>query len=267
MSDAIVRNGGTGLSPQTFEQAQAFAEKLANARGFVPSDLHGKPDAVLACIMTGSEMGIGPMLALRSIHMVKGRPVLSADLMLSQAIRSGIKHQWIEQTGKVATVRLSREGWDPHTHSYTIEEAAKAGLSRKDNWRAYAPAMLRARCISGALRAYCPDVLGAGVYVEGEIEDGADGREPVPAVVHQPDDDIVDADLADPGEPVLDRALALVAKGDLDAARDLWSALSRAERQTVSEAVQAQKNASNQAAAEDAMRDENEADNPAEAAE
>ena len=57
-----------------------------------------------------------------------------------------------------------------------MEDAKRAGLGGKDNWRKYPKAMLRARCISGALRAWAPDAIGAGVYVEGEIE----ASEPAP---------------------------------------------------------------------------------------
>lgn len=73
--------------------------------------------------------------------------------------------------------------------------------------------------------------------------------------------------LSNGAEPAVERALAMVAAGDLDGARALWPALSREERQRVSEAVGASKAADNQHAADDAVRDENEAENPADAAE
>ena len=47
--------------------------------------------------------------------------------------------------------------------------------------------------------------------------------------------------LAVGSDPAVDRALALVAKGELDAARELWPVLSRSERQTVSDAVRVKK--------------------------
>jgi len=165
MTDKIV-----GIAPAGFADAMAMAEQLAKARGFVPRDMVGQPAAIVAAIMTGAEIGIGPMQALRSIHVIEGRPTLSADLMLSLALRAGIRVSWLEKTETVARVRLSREGHGTHEHSYTIGEAKRAGLSGRANWKRYPAAMLRARCISAALRAWCPDVLGAGVYVEGEIE-------------------------------------------------------------------------------------------------
>ena len=43
--------------------------------------------------------------------------------------------------------------------SFTIEEASLAGLVKKDNWRKYTKAMLRARAISALCRVAFADVL------------------------------------------------------------------------------------------------------------
>lgn len=158
-----------GLAARSFDEAKAQASALAQAEGFVPRSALGRPAAVLAALMTGAELGIGPMEALRSIHVIEGKPTLSAEFMLTRAIQAGVKHQWLELSTKVARLKLSRPGWEPLTLSYTIEEAEAAGVTRKDNWRKYPAAMLRARCISAAIRAYCPDVLGAGLYTPEEM--------------------------------------------------------------------------------------------------
>lgn len=171
MSDAIERHGIVAITPGSWSEAQAMATKLADAKGFVPRVMEKDPNAVLAAILTGAELGIGPMQSLRSIHVIEGRPMLSADLMLALAIRGGVKPQWLETTASVARLKLVRAGFEPHEHTFTIAEAKAAGLVGKQNWQRYAPAMLRARCLSAGLRAFCPDVLGAGVYVEGELED------------------------------------------------------------------------------------------------
>lgn len=169
MGDALVRT--IGIAPESWSEATAMANTLAQARDFVPRALAGNKHAVLAAILTGAELGIGPMQALRSIHVIEGKPTLSADLMLALAIRAGVRPQWVASTPTLAHLRLVREGFEPHEHRFTIDEARAAGLLGKDNWRKYPAAMLRARCLSAALRAYCPDVLGAGIYVEGEVEE------------------------------------------------------------------------------------------------
>lgn len=168
---ALAKRGTTvALTARSWEEAWSVAQHLAKARGFVPDHYAGKPEAILAAIAMGSELGLGPMQSLRSIYVVNGRPTLSADLMLALAIRAGVKVQWLEQSAKAARVWLTRDGFEPHEHAFTMAEADAAGLTRKGGpWKQYPAAMLRARCVSSALRAFCPDVLGAGVYVEGEL--------------------------------------------------------------------------------------------------
>lgn len=81
-------------------------------------------------------------------------------------------------------------------------------------------------------------------------------------VIRRPGPDVAGALLdwlTDGAEPAVERALALVAKSDLDGARALWPALSQAERKRVSDAVGAAKAA--------AKTEETEAENPADAAE
>jgi len=177
---AITRNH----TPPNFGEIQTLAVDLAKARGFIPQAYIGNPGAIAACILTGAELGIAPMQSLRGIHVIEGRPTLSADLMLALAIRAGVRAQWLETTPDVARLRLERDGFEAHDHTFSMADATRAGLARRQNWGRYPAAMLRARCLSAALRAWCPDVLGGGVYVEGEIEP----RAPVVKLV-QPDDD------------------------------------------------------------------------------
>lgn len=192
--DKMVRAGAPGMRLRTHEEAWRFAETIARASGFIPGAFVGKPANILCAITTGAELGIGPMQSLRSIHVVDGRPTLSAELMLSLAISAGVRHRWLEQTSEVARLRLTRDGFEPHEHSFTFEEAKKAGLTTKTNWKSYPAAMLRARCLSTALRAFCPDVLGSGVYVEGELDDEPPPREPEPPR----HGDTVDGEIAPP---------------------------------------------------------------------
>lgn len=188
----IVRHEGVKLD---WRAIGSMSKVLSEARGFVPRDMVGQPHAIAAAILTGQELGIGPMQSLRSVHVIDGRPTIGADLMLALAIRAGVRHQWIESTEQVARLRLTREGFEPHEHTFSIREAQAARLTGKGNWQKYPAAMLRARCLSAALRAFCPDVLGSGVYVEGEIDDERGQREPdrLPLSSQDPPVDVMDA--------------------------------------------------------------------------
>lgn len=177
MSAAITRLGGqssalgvSGVRIESMSDVFRLAESLAGAGGFIPKHLAGNPGAIAAAILTGIELGIGPMEAMRSIHIVEGKPTLSADLMLARAIRAGVRVEWEQCDEVAAIVRMERAGLK-HRHSFTKADAERAGLWGKNTWAKYPASMLRARCVSAGLRAFCPDVLGAGVYVEGEIDE------------------------------------------------------------------------------------------------
>lgn len=168
---SIQKVNGNTLAPSSMPEVFKLSEVLANARGFVPSSYLGQPHAIAAAILTGAELGMGPMESLREIHVVNGRPTLSAAAMLARAVRAGVEAQWIESTDTRAVLRLSR-GSTHYEQSWSLEDARRANLLIKSGpWQAYPAAMLRARCISAAVRAYCPDAIGGGgIYLPDEAE-------------------------------------------------------------------------------------------------
>lgn len=145
-----------------------LADALAKARNFVPRAYAGDSNAIAAAILTGIELGIGPMEALRSIHMIEGKPTMSAELMLARALRAGIRCRWLRHDAAAAELEVTRDGVVQRM-SFTMDEAKAAGLAGKGNWSKFPAAMLRARCASAALRAFAPDVLGSGIYTPEEL--------------------------------------------------------------------------------------------------
>lgn len=152
----------------------------------VDGQWRGRPPAeqekiALSVILAGAELGLPPMVSLRHIFLVEGKVGLSAEIMLSLIIQAGVKVTWLAMTAEKATIRLQRPGKDPFEMSWTIEEAKKANLvgEKKVNWNRYPAAMLRARAISAAARAHCPDITN-GCYSREEMEDLAAEMEPRP---------------------------------------------------------------------------------------
>lgn len=189
------------LVPASVPEVFRLAESLATSKGFVPSQYIGQPNAIAACILTGAELGMGPMESLREIHVVQGRPTLSAGAMLARAIRSGVRVEWVCSTSTEAVLRLSRDGSN-YEQSWTLEMAKRAGLLGKTGpWQTYPDAMLRSRCISAAVRAFCPDAIGGGgLYAPEEAESIPQRVEVVstsPAAAIQAESTIVPRSLAD----------------------------------------------------------------------
>ena len=133
------------------------------------------PEQAFVAIATGMELGLKPMQALRNIVVVQGRPTFSADggfaVVRNHPEYGGIR--WEKQDDKEARcviTRVSKGGQlkEEFPGSFTIKEAATAGLANKDNWKNYPARMLRARALSYACRDAFPDVLN-GLYTPDEI--------------------------------------------------------------------------------------------------
>lgn len=154
---------------ETLPEMLAFANTLVKT-GFLPVAIKTPAQAV-AVILTGRELGLGPMQALRSINIIQGKPALSAELMLALFKSRGGKAVWRESTATKAVLWLRHPNGDEHTETFTMDDAQRAGLLGKQNWKIYPKAMLRARCASAGLRAVAPDV-SAGIYDPDEL--GAD---------------------------------------------------------------------------------------------
>lgn len=163
----------TPFSPQGMEQGMACARMLA-ASTLMPEALRGKPSDIFVILMTGHELDISPMQAIRSINVIKGKAVMSSDLMAALVQRRSSVCEYfrlVESTPERATYETKRRGHpEPVRLSYTLAEAKAAGLLGKDNWRNHGTAMLRARSSGALARAVYPDLVH-GMYVEDEGEE------------------------------------------------------------------------------------------------
>jgi hypothetical protein len=132
-----------------------------------------RPEDALWIVATGHSLGIDPVTSLRGIHVISGKPVLSADLMAAVAMRHPDCEylRVAEMTAERATVHVKRRGWPEHTaFTFTLDDAKAAGLLGNATWKKYPADMCKARAIARAARAAFPDAL-LGVYVDGEIEE------------------------------------------------------------------------------------------------
>lgn len=153
-------------------EAWSLAQRIARTE-FVPTALRGKPEAVLAAMLTGHELGIGVMQALAKIHVIEGRPSMAAELMRALVLREG--HElWIEEsTSTRCTVGAKRSSSERETRiTWTLDDAKRANLASKSNWRAYPRAMLLARATAEICRAVYPDLLAGISHTTEELSDG-----------------------------------------------------------------------------------------------
>lgn len=137
--------------------------------------------------MLGMEMGMQPLHALRSLHIMDGKPVLGSEALVALVHKSGrCKYfRCAESTTEKAVFETMALGDpQPTTMTFTIEDAKRAGLAGRGPWQKYPQAMLRARCAMALARAHYPDAV-MGALEEGEAKDIAADREPA-AVRQEP---------------------------------------------------------------------------------
>lgn len=139
--------------------------------GFLPEAIK-KPEQAVAIMLKGRELGVPPMYALSNIAIVKGKPTISAEMMLALIYRDHGKGaiRVRESTNDHCTIDYRLPGWDVASYTFTIQDAAQAGLANSPTWKNYPAAMLRARCISAVARMAFPESI-AGMYVPGELGD------------------------------------------------------------------------------------------------
>lgn len=160
-------DGKTMAFIETMEDRWRLSKMLV-ASGMLPRDVD-EPEKAMTIMLKGHELGLPPMQAFSSIHVIEGRPTLAAQLMMALCIRDAdctftIGHK----SDQGAKVTIHRPGWEPHTETFTIEDAEQANLTGKSNWRNYPEQMCFWRAVSNACRAVCSDLL-AGMHTPEEI--------------------------------------------------------------------------------------------------
>jgi len=168
----IVRYQPPTSSLDLAPQAWKLAEKIAGT-DFVPTALRGRPEAVLACILAGHEVGIPPMQALAKIHIIEGRPAMAAEMMRALVFQHGHELNYDDVSTTSVTASGRRNGSERWTKvTWTLDDAKRGGLDGKQNWRRWPRAMLIARATAELCRMVFPDVLAGISYTVEELSDG-----------------------------------------------------------------------------------------------
>jgi len=148
------------LIPRTWEETWSLAQAVAKC-SLIP---HLKnPDDAYIILLQGLELGLTPMQSVRAIYVVDGKPCMSAELMQALCLQHRNTCQFfhlVSSTDKEATYESRRVGTSSAVRlSYTIEQANRAGLTGRQNWKANPEDMLRRRAASKLARALYPDIL------------------------------------------------------------------------------------------------------------
>ena len=155
--------------PSTWDASWRLAQRIA-ATPFVPGALRGRPESVLACVLYGNELGLGPMQSLSSIHVIDGRPAAAPELMRALIARAGHRIDVRESTDDRVTLAGRRADTGAEAVvTWSMADAQRAKLAGKGAWATYPRAMLLARATSELARMLFADVIAGLSYTPEEV--------------------------------------------------------------------------------------------------
>lgn len=141
----------------TFGEIVSMGDTLVKT-GFMPEHIKTGGQAA-AIIMTGQELGMKPMRAIRSLQLVKGKVVENADSQLARFKSDGGRAKFLQLNERVAELYLVHPNGDEHTETFTIEDAEHAGLLKPSRngepsmYVKFPKPMLRSRAITNGLKS------------------------------------------------------------------------------------------------------------------
>ena len=180
MTDLAIYQPGSLAAQMDYAKAMAASDLL-------PRQYQGKPANLLWAISYGQTLGVAPLTAVQSIHVINGKPTASADLIAGLVRRAGHKLR-VNGDDKRAVAQIIRADDPEFTFEvvWTIERAQAAKLTSKDTWKNFPAAMLKARAITEVARAACSEILQGTIYTPEEMGANVDADGiPVEAPVQQ----------------------------------------------------------------------------------
>lgn len=185
MSEIVPVTPTTSSLPEKIDYAKHLA-----ASNLLPRQYQGNPANLLFALEYADALGVKPIHAINSIHVIEGKPSASADLIGSLVRKAGHKLRVVGDD-TYAEAHLIRADDPDFTYMsrWDLNKARAAGLLGKGVWKSYPGAMLRARAITDVCRMGASDALYGVTYTPEELgadTTGSDGFVPSEAPVSAP---------------------------------------------------------------------------------
>lgn len=167
---------------QRFDADMRYAIAFAKSRmfkGVATNDVQTGAAQAFVKIQAGKELGFPPMAAMRLMYAFDGNVGLMAPGLIALLQRSDkYEYEIVESTDQQASIDFFRQTKDGErgrklgNSTFTIQEAQRAGLVTKDNWKMYPRQMLRWRALQDGVKMFCADITN-GVPLAEEINPNA----------------------------------------------------------------------------------------------
>lgn len=167
------------------------ATTIAKAGDAVPKGYRGNPGAVLLARAWADQRGLDILTALQTVSFVQGRPVIDASMQRALAKAAGYRVLIPQATPQAATARVVERssGEVIGEATYTIDDAKRAQLTSKDNWKRNPEDMLVARATTRAMRRFAPEVMVGLVAGEDELDEITEREDPIAVLTENAGED------------------------------------------------------------------------------
>lgn len=166
-----IRQPSTALTPHSWSMIQSVAHAAYMSRKFGVTE----GEAAIKLLFC-YENNLPLSSANTGLYIVNGRMTVMSNIVASQIRRHPDYDYRIDQLDdKGCTITILRRNpqsdamEDYASTSFTADDAKRAGLDKKDNYRGFPRNMFFGRAISNAQKWYCPDVFNQPVYVPEEL--------------------------------------------------------------------------------------------------
>jgi len=149
-----------------FQELQGMADAVARSGLFGMKTV----EQATALMLVAQAEGQHPATITQDYDIIQGRAARKTHSVLARFQAMGGTVEWHELTDATADATFKHKAGGALRMTWTFEQAKKAGLTGKDNWKNYPRAMLRARCIAEGVRAVYPAAIG-GMPVSEEAQD------------------------------------------------------------------------------------------------
>lgn len=163
--------GQSLLAKEHFSHYMAVADFLSKS-SMVPKGMVNKPADILIAMEMGLQIGVPMMQAIQDIAVINGKPCMYGDGLLA-VVQGHRDYEWIEEkvVNDVASCTIKRKNHEPHTVTFSKDDAKKAALWGKQGpWSQYPDRMLKMRARGFCIRDIFSDAL-RGIKTDEEVND------------------------------------------------------------------------------------------------
>jgi hypothetical protein len=133
-------------------------------------------EQALALMLVAQSENQHPATITQDYDIIQGKACRKTHSVMARFQQMGGRVEWHALTDQIADATFTHPAGGSLRIQWTFEQAKKANLTGKDNWKNYPRAMLRARVIAEGVRAVYPAAIG-GMMVAEEAQDAPAAQE------------------------------------------------------------------------------------------